>query len=229
MGAPASDAPSPRTRVRRLPDKGVYDRAVVDAVLDEGLVGHLGVVGDDGQPFVLPVGYGRDGDDVLLHGSTASRVFRLAAAGAPVCLTVTLLDGVVLARSLFNSSMNYRSVMVLGVAEVVTEEQAKLAALRCLSERFSPGHWDYARRPTQQELKATTVLRLPLAESSAKVSAGPPGDDAEDYALPIWAGEVPLTVVAGVPVPDPALPKGRPAPEHARRWAELRAPRPAAD
>jgi uncharacterized protein len=221
MGA-VMGAPTRRTRVRREPEYGVYDRAAIDAILDEGLVGHLGVIGDGGQPFVLPVGYGRDGDDVLVHGSTASRLFRAAAAGAPVCLTVTLLDGVVLARSTFSSTMNYRSVVVLGTATAVTDEAGKLAALRCLSERLAPGHFDYSRAPLPQELKATTVLRLPLTEASAKVRRGPPHDEADDYDLPIWAGVVPLALTAGQPEPDPAVPPDRPTPPHVREWARRR-------
>ncbi|MFL6140165.1 MAG: pyridoxamine 5'-phosphate oxidase family protein [Frankiaceae bacterium] len=216
------EAPSGRTRVRREPEHGVYDRAVIDAVLDEGLVAHLGVVGDGGQPYVLPVGYGRAGDGVLVHGSSASRLFRLAAEGAPACLTVTLLDGVVLARSTFSSTMNYRSVVVLGEAVAITGEDEKLAALRTLSERLAPGHFDYSRPPTAQELKATTVLRLPLTESSAKVRVGPPHDDADDQALPLWAGVVPLTLVAGAPEPDPAVPAGHEVPPHVREWAQRR-------
>jgi uncharacterized protein len=212
---------TPRTRVRRQPDLGAYDRASVHEILDAGLVGHLGVVGD-GQPYVLPLGYARDGDTVLLHGSTASRLFRLAAGGAPVCLTVTLLDGLVFARSVFNSSMNYRSVVVLGVASEIADED-KIEALRLLSERLAPGHWHAARRPSAKELKATSVLRLPLAEASAKVSAGPPGDDDEDLGLDLWAGVVPMAALAGRPEPAPELAPGRPVPGYVLDWRpELR-------
>jgi nitroimidazol reductase NimA-like FMN-containing flavoprotein (pyridoxamine 5'-phosphate oxidase superfamily) len=198
----------------------VYARTTVHQILDAGLVAHLGVV-DDGQPFVLPVGFARDGDSVLIHGSTASRAFKLAA-GSPVCLTVTLLDGMVFARSVFNSSMNYRSVVVLGTATAVADED-KLAALRLLSDRLTPGHWDAVRQPSSQELKATSVLRLPLDEAVAKVRAGPPDDGADDLLLDVWAGVVPLKQVWGKPEPAPELAPGRPVPSYVRSWhPELR-------
>ncbi|MDX6229500.1 MAG: uncharacterized protein QOI76_2890 [Frankiales bacterium] len=218
----SADQPSSaRTRVRRQPDLAAYDRATIEAVLDAGLVAHLGVA-DGRQPFVLPVGYARVGDDVLIHGSTASRAFKLAAAGNPVCLTVTLLDGMVFARSVFNSSMNYRSVVVLGRATEVPDED-KNEALRLLSERLAPGHWDAVRQPSAQELKATTVLRLPLDEASAKVSAGQPEDDAADLATDVWAGVVPVEQDWGKPEPAPELAPGRPVPAYVVRWRpELR-------
>jgi nitroimidazol reductase NimA-like FMN-containing flavoprotein (pyridoxamine 5'-phosphate oxidase superfamily) len=214
---------SARTRVRRQPDLAAYDRPTIDAVLDAGLVGHLGV-SDNGQPFVLPVGYARAGNELLLHGSTASRAFKLAAAGSPVCLTVTLLDGMVFARSVFNSSMNYRCVVVLGTALTVADAD-KNEALRLLSERLAPGHWDAVRQPSAQELKATIVLRLSLAEASAKVSAGPPADDAEDLAGDAWAGVVPVEQLWGRPEPAPELAPGRPVPAYVQRWRpEVRQP-----
>jgi nitroimidazol reductase NimA-like FMN-containing flavoprotein (pyridoxamine 5'-phosphate oxidase superfamily) len=218
----AADQPrSARTRVRRQPDLAAYDRATIEAVLDAGLVGHLGVV-DKGQPFVLPVGYARIGNDVLVHGSTASRAFRLAAAGTPVCLTVTLLDGMVFARSVFNSSMNYRCVVVVGTATPVADED-KTEALRLLSERLAPGHWAAVRQPSGKELKATTVLRLPLDEASAKVSAGPPEDDPDDLATDVWAGVVPVELLWGKPEPAPELAPGRQVPAYVQRWRpELR-------
>jgi uncharacterized protein len=213
---------TPRSRVRRQPDLAVYDKATIEAVLDAGLVGHLGVVGDEGQPYVLPVGYARVGDHVLVHGSTASRLFRTAAAGAPVCLTVTLLDGMVFARSVFNSSMNYRSVVVLGRAEALPDED-KNEGLRLLSERLTPGHWATARQPSAQELKATMVLRLPLGEASAKVNAGPPEDDADDLASGLWAGVVPVELLWGKAEPAPEVPSGAPVPDYVERWRpELR-------
>jgi nitroimidazol reductase NimA-like FMN-containing flavoprotein (pyridoxamine 5'-phosphate oxidase superfamily) len=219
---PDSAPASARTRVRRQPDLAAYDQATIRRILDAGLVGHLGV-SDGGQPFVLPVGYARVGDDLLIHGSTASRAFKLAAAGAPVCLTVTLLDGMVFARSVFNSSMNYRCVVVLGSATPVADED-KNEALRLLSERLTPGHWDSVRQPSAQELKATTVLRLPLAEASAKVSAGPPEDDAADLATSTWAGVVPIETLWGKPEPAPELTPDRPVPDYVLRWRpELRA------
>jgi nitroimidazol reductase NimA-like FMN-containing flavoprotein (pyridoxamine 5'-phosphate oxidase superfamily) len=194
---------------------------VLDDLLDEGLVGHLGVV-EDGQPFVLPVGYARDGDTVVMHGSTASRLFRLAVSGVPVCLTVTLLDGFVFARSVFNSSMNYRSAVIIGAATAVASDDDKLAALRRLSERMAPGHWGYARQPVERELRATAVLRLPIEEWSVKVSAGPPDDDAPDYELPLWAGIVPLHATAGAPEPDPALRDAVAPPSHVTDWPDSR-------
>lgn len=210
-----------RTQVRRQPDLAAYDRATIHQILDAGLVAHLGVV-DDGQPFVLPVGYARDGDSVLLHGSTASRTFKRAAAGSPICLTVTLLDGLVFARSVFNSSMNYRSVVVLGTATPVRDED-KPGALRLLSNRLAPGHWDAVRQPSAQELKATSVLRLSLDEASAKVSAGPPEDDADDLLLDVWAGVVPVEQLWGKPEPAPELAPGRPVPAYVQAWRpELR-------
>jgi uncharacterized protein len=222
MPEPATPTPAtPRARVRRQPDLAAYDRPTIEAILDTGLVAHLGVV-DDGQPYVLPLGYARVGDDVLLHGSSASRAFKRAAAGAPVCLTVTLLDGVVFARSVFNSSMNYRCVVVLGVARQVAEED-KTEALRLLSDRLAPGHWDAVRQPSEQELKATIVLRLSLDEASAKVSAGPPEDDAADLVGDAWAGVVPIEALWGKPEPAPELAPGRPVPEYVLRWRpELR-------
>jgi nitroimidazol reductase NimA-like FMN-containing flavoprotein (pyridoxamine 5'-phosphate oxidase superfamily) len=217
-----SAAPSsPRTRIRRLPEKGAYDQASIRRILDAGLVGHLGVA-DAGQPFVLPVGYARVEDDLLLHGSTASRTFKLAAAGNPVCLTVTLLDGMVFARSVFNSSMNYRCVVVVGTATPVADED-KNEALRLLSERLTPVHWASVRQPSAQELKATTVLRLPLSEASAKVSAGPPEDDDADLDSDVWAGVVPVETLWGKPEPAPELSPDRPVPDYVQRWRpELR-------
>jgi nitroimidazol reductase NimA-like FMN-containing flavoprotein (pyridoxamine 5'-phosphate oxidase superfamily) len=192
--------PSERTRVRRLPKRAAYDRATVDAILDEALVCHLAFAAD-GQPFAIPTAFARIGDHVYVHGATASRTLR-AAAGAPVCLTVTLIDGLVLARSAFHHSMNYRSVVVLGAAEEVTGEGERLAAMRALVDKVSPGRWADIRPPSPQELKATTILRLSLAEASAKIRSGPPIDDEEDLALPCWAGVVPLALTASAPIPD---------------------------
>jgi len=199
--------PSQRTRVRRNPARGIYDRAAIDAILDEGLVAHVGFV-DDGQPYVIPMLHARVGDTVYVHGSTASRMVRALAAGAPACLTVTLLDGVVLARSVFHHSMNYRSVVVLGTARLVEGEEERLAALEAFTERLLPGRWAEVREPNAQELKATQILALPLDEASAKARSGPPGDDEEDYALDVWAGVIPLRIAAGEPEPDPLLREG---------------------
>jgi uncharacterized protein len=192
------------TRVRRAPDRGTEDREVVDAILDAGLVCHLGyVVG--GRPVVVPTLYGRDGDHLVLHGSAASRAMRTGAAGLPICATVTLVDGLVLARSAFHHSANYRSVVVHGDAEAVTDVDDKVAALRVLTEHVTPGRWAEVRWPTPAELRATTVLRLPLDAAVAKVRDGGANDDAADLDLPVWAGVVPLATVHGAPEPDPDL------------------------
>jgi uncharacterized protein len=191
---------TPKTQVRRMPDRGVFDRQAIYHILDEGLVCHAGFQ-MDGQPFVIPTGYARDGDRLLLHGSSASRMMRTLAAGEPVCVTVTLLDGLVLAKSAFHHSMNYRSVVVLGQAKPVLDEAAKWNALRAFTEHMVPGRWADVRQPNAQEMKATLVVELPIEEASAKVRTGPPKDDEEDLALPVWAGVVPLaqmTMEAGV-------------------------------
>ena len=200
LQAPLPPAPSERTRVRRLPRRGAYDRATIDAILDEALICHL-AFSVDGQPYAIPTAYARIGDHVYVHGSAASRMLR-AAGGAPVCFTATLLDGLVLARSAFHHSMNYRSVVVLGGAEEVSDEEERLAAMRALVERVAPGRWAEIRPPNPQELKATTILRLAIAESSAKIRTGPPIDDDEDLALPCWAGVIPLALAAGAPIAD---------------------------
>jgi uncharacterized protein len=215
--SPATAAPSPRTRVRRNPKRGDYDRATIDAVLDEAPVAHLGFV-HDGQPYVIPTLHARVGDEVLLHGSTASRMFRALAAGAPLCLTVTLIDGLVLARSAFHHSMNYRSVVLLGCARAVEGPEEKTAALRAFTEKLLPGRWDAVRPPTRQELKGTKVLALPIDEASAKLRTGPPADDDEDYALDTWAGVVPLRLSPGAPLADPRLDPAIGLPEHVRAY-----------
>jgi uncharacterized protein len=207
-----SPAPTERVRVRRVHDKAVYDREAITAILDEALVAHLGIV-SDGQPFVIPTLHAVIGDDVLVHGSAASRTLRALGGGVPACLTVTLLDGMVLARSVFEMSANYRSVVILGEARPITDPDAKLRALEAFTERVLPGRWAEARKPTRQELKATSILALPLDEASAKVSSGGPDDgESEDAALPVWAGHVPLRLVAGDPVPCPHLAPGIPVP-----------------
>jgi nitroimidazol reductase NimA-like FMN-containing flavoprotein (pyridoxamine 5'-phosphate oxidase superfamily) len=211
-------APSPRTRVRRLPKRGEYDRATIDAILDEALICHVGFV-VDGQPFVIPTLHARLGDEVMIHGSAASRALKTLAAGAPLCLTATLIDGLVLARSAFHHSVNYRSVVVLGSARLLETAEEKTAALEAFTERMVPGRWQHIRWPTRQELKGTKVLALPIDEASAKVRSGPPGDDDEDYALDAWAGVVPLAPAFGAPEPDPLLREGIPVPEHVDRLA----------
>jgi len=213
-----SYTPTARTRVVREPHRGVYDRATAYRILDEGSICHVGFV-VDGQPFVIPTGYGRVGDNLYIHGSAASRMLRNLSQGVPVCVTVTLLDGLVLARSIFNQSMNYRSVVVLGMAAAVEDPKEKLEALRLLSEHILPGRWGEVRQPTEKELKATLVMRLPITEFSAKVREGPPIDDEEDYAFPTWAGVIPLNMVAGEPIPDAKLEPFREAPIYARHYS----------
>ncbi|MDH4158720.1 MAG: pyridoxamine 5'-phosphate oxidase family protein [Actinomycetota bacterium] len=206
-----------RTAVRRIPDKEVRDREVLNAVLDAGLVAHVAVTDDDGQPFVVPVGYARDGDRVLVHGSTASRLFRRLAGGQPTCLTVTLLDGLVLARSTFESSMNYRAVMVLGTCTSLAGPD-KDRALEVITEHLLPGRWADARHPSRKESAATTVLALPLDEASVKVSAGPPEDDPDDVDRPVWAGVVPIVETFGQPEDAPDLVDTFPVPDYVARW-----------
>ncbi|HYE64537.1 MAG TPA: pyridoxamine 5'-phosphate oxidase family protein, partial [Pyrinomonadaceae bacterium] len=191
-----------RTTLRRLPKRGKYEREVVYGILDEGFICHVGFT-VEGHPVVIPTGYARVGDDLYIHGSQASRMLRALRGGIEVCVTVTLIDGLVLARSAFHHSINYRSVVVFGRASVVKDPAEKLEALRALSEHIVPGRWDEVRQPSQNELKATMVLSLPLVEVSAKVRTGPPLDDEDDYKLPVWAGEVPLRLVAAAPVNDP--------------------------
>jgi uncharacterized protein len=203
---------SPRVTVRRMPERGRYDRASLDAVLDAGFVCHLGLA-VDGQPYVIPTIYGRSGDDLLVHGSAASRTLRELGKEAPACLTVTHLDGVVVARSTFHSSLNYRSAVLLGTAHPIEDRASKAEALRAITEHVLKGRWGEAREPTARELDATSVLRLPIDETSVKIRVGPPADDEADYALPIWAGEIPLRIVAGSPVPDTRLaPELEPSP-----------------
>jgi uncharacterized protein len=212
-----SKAPSPRTRVRRMPARADYECEAIDAILDEALVAHLGFA-VEGEPYVIPTLHARVGDSVYFHGSSASRTVRALAAGAPVCLTVTLLDGLVLARSAVHHSVNYRSVVVLGQAAAIEDQAEKMAAIEAFTERLIPGRWDEVRPPTAKELKAIQVLALPLNEASAKVRSGGPVDDEEDYALDTWAGVVPLETVAGEPIPDARLAEGIPVSPAARAW-----------
>jgi nitroimidazol reductase NimA-like FMN-containing flavoprotein (pyridoxamine 5'-phosphate oxidase superfamily) len=213
--------PTERTRIVREPQRAVYDRATAYQILDEGFICHVGFVAD-GQPFVIPTGYGRSGDSLYIHGSAASRMLRNLDGGVAVCVTVTLLDGLVLARSIFNHSMNYRSVVVLGTAVAVEDPEDKLKALRALSEHILPGRWVESRQPNEKELKATLVMRLPIEEFSAKVRQGPPIDDEEDYAFPAWAGVIPLELVPGPPINDPRLDAGRKVPEYAKNYTRKR-------
>jgi nitroimidazol reductase NimA-like FMN-containing flavoprotein (pyridoxamine 5'-phosphate oxidase superfamily) len=215
------NAPSVRTRLVREADRAMYDRAATYRILDEGFICHVGFV-MDGQPFVIPTGYGRIGDSLYIHGSAASRMLRRVDEGVPVCVTVTLLDGLVLARSIFNHSMNYRSVVILGTAVAVNDAKEKLEALRLLSEHILPGRWAESRQPNEKELKATLVMRLPIEEFSAKVRQGPPVDDEDDYAFPTWAGVIPLEMVAGKPINDPRLDPAREVPAYARQYSRKR-------
>jgi len=216
-----AEMPSARTRVVREPHRGVYDRETAYRILDEGFLCHIGFVAD-GQPYVIPTSYGRKGDSLYIHGSAASRMLRHMKEGLPVCVTVTLLDGLVLARSVFNHSMNYRSVVVLGKASLVDDPEEKIDALRSISEHIIPGRWADARQPNDRELKQTSVLRLPIDEFSAKVRGGPPIDDEEDYSFPTWAGVVPLQLKAGEPINDPRLDSSRSVPRYAQHYSRSR-------
>jgi nitroimidazol reductase NimA-like FMN-containing flavoprotein (pyridoxamine 5'-phosphate oxidase superfamily) len=209
--------PTERTKVRRLPDRGKYDAESVYGILDEAFICHVGFI-VEGQPYVIPTGFARVNDTLYIHGSAASRMLRTLADGVQVCVTVTLIDGIVMARSGFHSSMNYRSVVILGRATQVEGRDEKLAALAAFSEQVMPGRWKDLRDTTDAELKGTLVLTLPLKEVSAKVRTGPPKDDEVDYALPLWAGVVPLKLSAGTPIDDPRLPKGIEPPGYARNY-----------
>jgi hypothetical protein len=209
--------PTERTKVRRLTDRGKYDSESVYGILDEAFICHVGFV-VDGQPYVIPTGFARVSDTLYIHGSAASRMLRTLADGVQVCVTVTLVDGIVMARSGFHSSMNYRSVVILGRAKQVEGRDEKLAALAAFSEQVMPGRWKDLRETTDAELKGTLVLTLPLKEVSAKVRTGPPKDDEADYALPLWAGVLPLKLTAGTPIDDPRLPKGIGPPDYARNY-----------
>jgi uncharacterized protein len=210
-------SPTERTRVVREPHRGAYDRETIYKILDEGFVCHVGFAAE-GQPFVIPTLYARVGDAIYFHGSAASRMLRGAAGGMAVCMTVTLTDGLVLARSVFNHSINYRSVVALGKAELVTEPAEKLEALRAFTNTIVPGRWADARVPNEKELKATSILKLPLTEVSAKIRSGPVMDDEEDYALPIWAGIVPLRFQAEAPIRDERCAASIATPEYAAHY-----------
>ena len=214
MNADPALSTTERTTLHRLSERGKTDRADLYAILDAGLLCHLGVI-VDGYPVVLPTGYGRAGHALYLHGSSANQTLR-AADGHEVCVTVTHLDGLVCARSVFNHSMNYRSAMIFGTARLVTGDAPRLAALRAITEQLVPGQWDHVRQPTRKELAATMVLELPLAEASVKVRTGPPHDEPEDYGTGIWAGVLPAQLIFGAPEPDPELRAGVSTPEHIR-------------
>ncbi len=220
--APASD----RVRLRRKRERGSHERAAIDAILDEALIAHLGIADEHGQPYVIPTLHARDGDVVYLHGSTAGRTLRALRAGTQVCLTVSLLDGLVLARAAMHHSANYRSAMLLGTARAVESQAEKLAALKAIVEHIVPGRWAEVRAPDENELKATSVLALPIEEASAKVRTGPPLDDEPDYALAAWAGVIPLCTQPGEAQPDPRLRPGTQVPASAADYRRPGRPRP---
>src|ERR1700719_1204269 len=209
--------PTERTKVRRLPDRGKYDAESVYGILDEAFICHVGFVVES-HPYVIPTGFARVNDTLYIHGSAASRMLRTMADGVQVCVTVTLIDGIVMGRSGFHRSVHYRSVVILGCAMQVEGRDEKLAALAAFSEQVMPGRWKDLRETTDAELKGTLVLTLPLKEVSAKVRTGPPKDDEADYALPLWAGVVPLKLIASTPIDDPRLPKGIEPPLYARNY-----------
>ena len=206
-----------RTKLKRLPRRGHFDRETVYGILDEGFICHVGFA-PGGQPVVIPTGYARVDDKLYIHGSQASRMLRTLAGGVDACVTVTIIDGLVLARSAFHHSINYRSVVIFGRATLIEDREEKYTALVALSEHIIRGRWNDVREPTEQEMKATTVLQLPLVEASAKIRTGPPIDDEEDYALPVWAGVVPLKLEAGEPIPDPRLSAEIRVPDYARDY-----------
>jgi len=210
-----------RTQVRRLAKRAAYDRDTVYRILDEGLVCHIGFVAE-GKPVVIPIGYGRKGDTLYIHGSPASRMLRALGDGADVCVTVTLVDGLVLARSAFHHSMNYRSVVIFGKATLVEDPVAKWDALQAFTEHVAPGRWQEIRQPSEKEMRSTTVLAIPLEEVSAKVRTGPPLDDEEDYALPVWAGVLPLELEPRAPLPDGRLPKEIALPGYVQTYSRKR-------
>jgi nitroimidazol reductase NimA-like FMN-containing flavoprotein (pyridoxamine 5'-phosphate oxidase superfamily) len=213
---PDTILPTERTRVVRESHRGAYDRETIDKILDEGFVCHVGF-SVDGQPYVIPTLYARIGDAIYFHGSAASRMLRNVGDGISACVTVTLTDGFVLARSVFNHSMNYRSVVALGKATLANAEE-KLEALHAFTEKIIRGRWNDARQPNEKELKATSILRLPLTEVSAKIRVGPPEDDAPDYALPVWAGVIPLSLTPGAPIRDEKCNPSIPTPAYVARY-----------
>ena len=209
---------TPRTKLKRLPKRGSFDRETINSILDEAFICHVGFA-VDGQPYIIPTGYARIGNDLYIHGSSASRMLRSLAGGIDVCVSVTLLDGLVLARSAFHHSMNYRSVVILGKAEAVTDPVEKNKVLEAFTEHVVPGRWADVRWPTELELKATTVLKLPIEEASAKIRTGDPKDDEEDYAKDVWAGVLRLPVVPGIAIPDTLLPDHTEVPEYIRNYS----------
>ena len=214
---PETTPPTERTRVVRESHRGAYDRETIYKILDEGFVCHVGFA-VDGQPYVIPTLFARVGDAIYFHGSAASRMLRNVSGGIPICVTVTLTDGFVLARSVFNHSMNYRSVVALGKAALVDAPEEKLEALHAFTEKIIAGRWNDARQPSEKELKATSILRLPLTEVSAKMRVGPPEDDETDYVLPVWAGVIPLALTPGAPLRDEKCDAAIPTPAYAAQY-----------
>jgi nitroimidazol reductase NimA-like FMN-containing flavoprotein (pyridoxamine 5'-phosphate oxidase superfamily) len=208
---------SKRTELRRIPDRGSHDWATINQILDAGFLAHVGFC-VDGQPFVIPTLYGRDGEILYLHGSAASRMLRELDTGIPACVTVTLVDGLVLSRSAFDHSMNYRSVVAFGTARKVVDPEQKTKSLRVISEHLIAGRWADVRGPSEKELKATTVLEFLMEEVSSKVRSGPPLDDESDYGLPVWAGVLPLEIRSRPPIPDDRLVEGVTLPDYVRRY-----------
>lgn len=213
----AAFAPTPRTTLKRRAARGSYDRATAYAILDEGLVCHVAVV-VDGSPVVLPTAYARIGDHLYLHGSPGNRTLRSLVSGAPACVTVTLLDGLVLARSAFHHSMNYRCVVVFGCGQRVTDDDERQRALDAVVDHIVPGRRPFVRSPNREEMLQTLVVRFPLEEVSVKQRSGDPIDDEADHALDVWAGVIPLFLAPAAPVDDGTVPPPRPAPEHAKAW-----------
>jgi uncharacterized protein len=209
--------PTEKTRLKRLPKRGNFDREVINSILDEAFICHVGFIAN-GHPFVIPTAYGRVGEDLFIHGSAASRMMNTLAGGIDVCVTVTLIDGLVLARSAFHHSINYRSIVIMGNAEIVADEDEKNKALEAFTEHLIPGRWKDVRQPTSAELKATTVLRLPISEASAKIRTGDPVDDEEDYSIPVWAGVLPLALKAGEPIDDARLDASIEPQEYVQRY-----------
>jgi uncharacterized protein len=214
---------TPKTQVKRAPKRGHYDFETIAGILDEGLICHIAFV-VEGQPFVIPTAYGRVGEQLYIHGSPASRMLKSLLTGIDLSLSVTLLDGLVMARSVYHHSMNYRSVVLFGKAQLVSDPDEKLAALKAFTEHVMVGRWAEARSPNAAELAATSVLSLPITEASAKIRTGPPIDDEADYDLPVWAGVIPLTVTTGSPIADPKLPTTMPVPKNIRVYSRINQP-----
>jgi len=225
-GASPAAPPSERVRLRRKRERGSYERETIDAILDEALIAHLGIVDDDGAPLVIPTLHARSGEVVYCHGSVASRTLRTLASGAPVCLTVTLLDGLVLARAAMHHSANYRSVVLLGRAQNVEDPEEKRAALRAVVEHIVPGRSEEVRGPSESELRATAVLSIPIAEASAKIRTGGPLDDEDDHSLDVWAGVIPIAPTPGTPLPDTRLRQGIEPPGYVGDYRRPGSPRP---